>query len=46
VATPFTETNTIRVEMTPGRGTVLQFLLEDSKVVGLYTDGERFEKVR
>lgn len=46
VATPFPETNTIRVEMTPGRGSVLQFLLEDGQVVGLYTDGERFEKVR
>ncbi len=46
MATPFTETNTVRVEMTPGRGSVLQFLLDDGEVVGLYTDGERFEKVR
>jgi len=46
VATPFTEANTIRVEMSPGRGSVIQFLLEDGEVVGLFTDGERFERVR
>jgi len=44
VATPFPETNTIRVEMSPGRGTVIQYLLDDGKVVGLITEGERFEK--
>ena len=46
IATPFPETNTMRVEMTPARGTVIRFLLEDGAVVGLISESERFDKIK
>ncbi len=45
VAEPFTRPNSIRVEMVPGQGEVLQFVLDDANgIVGIDYDGTRFTR--
>lgn len=44
-ATPYTKAETIRVELNPGRGEVIQFVLEEGQAVQLHYDGEPFERV-
>ncbi len=43
-ATPFPEKDTIRVELVPFRGNVLQFVLEEDQVVALRLNGNEFKK--
>jgi len=46
VSTPFTETNTIRVELIPGRGQVFGFRLDDAgEVTGAFLNDMQFERV-
>lgn len=45
IAEPYTDKNSIRVELIPGAGMVVQFQLEDGKVKGFEFDGSRFERV-
>ena len=44
VATPFTEAETVRVELDPGSGRVVAFEVEGGRPVALRYDGERFER--
>lgn len=46
VSTPYTDPETIRVELDPGRGMVVGFEVEDGRPVALLFDGERFERSR
>jgi hypothetical protein len=43
---PFTDENTARVEVIPGQGQVLRFLLENGAVAGLDLDGTVFRRCR
>ncbi|NQZ75419.1 MAG: serine hydrolase [Ekhidna sp.] len=45
-ATPFTSANSIRAEMIPGSGSVIQFKVEDGSVVSLNSNGLTFKKVK
>ncbi len=45
VATPFTEPETARVELIPGRGQVLTFLLDGGQARAVVWDGKTFERV-
>ncbi len=45
VATPFPKKNTIRVELVPGSGEVIQFIMEDGRIAAFETDGDVFRKV-
>ncbi len=46
-ATPFTQKNTMRVELMPGRGEVIRFgLKETGSVAELVYQGEKFERVK
>ena len=45
VATPFTEPETARVELIPGRGQVVTFTVEDGRAVALRWDGLTFARV-
>lgn len=45
VATPYTKENTARVELVPGRGEVIAFLLENGKVVSLRSGDDVYTKV-
>ena len=44
IAEPFTAAETVRVEFVPNNGSVVQFLLADSKVTGLTTDSFDFTR--
>ena len=44
VAEPYTEPNSMRVELMPGHGEPLVFDLIDEKVVSVEYDGIRFRK--
>lgn len=44
-ATPYTKENTIRVELVPGSGDVIEFQYEAGKVTGLRTNDLTFKKV-
>lgn len=44
VATPFTQPETARVELIPGRGQVLTFQLGDDRADAVVWDGETFER--
>jgi hypothetical protein len=47
VSTPYTEKETIRVEMQPGQGEVIAFEAgSDGKIVALNYSGLRFTRVR
>jgi hypothetical protein len=46
VSTPFTETNTIRVELIPGRGQVFGFKVDEGgRVTGAFLNDMQFERV-
>lgn len=45
-ATPFTKKNTIRVELVPGSGEVIEFKYENGKLIGAENDGVLFKKVK
>lgn len=44
VGTPYTKPNTVRIELVPGSGEVLEFMLEGEKVTGIRYDGDLFKK--
>ncbi len=44
VATPFTKENSMRVELVPGSGEVIEFEYEGEKVIGLRTNDLKFKK--
>ena len=46
IATPFTKSETIRVELVPFRGEVIEFIFEEEELVGLKSDGTYFSKVK
>src|SRR4029077_16383965 len=45
VPTPFTQKETIRVEMIPGQGEVIKFEIADGKVVTLTYSGATFKRL-
>ena len=45
LATPYKHENTLRVELVPGSGKVVQFAIENQKVVALKYDGIEFLKL-
>ncbi len=45
IATPFPKENTIRIELIPGSGQVLQFIMKEGQVTGIQADGDVFKKV-
>lgn len=46
MSTPFTNEDSIRVELIPGSGQVIQFLLEKNKISGLNFNGSNFSKIK
>ena len=44
-STPYKNEESIRVELIPGRGQVIQFVTEDQKIIGLKYDGIDFRKI-
>lgn len=41
---PFTDPDTARIELVPGRGQVMHFQLADGQVIGLQTDGPEYAR--
>ena len=46
IATPYVKENTIRIELVPGSGEVLQYQVKDTKVEAIRVDGMEFKKVK
>ena len=44
-AEPYTQPNSIRVEMIPGSGSVLHFQVEEGRVTGAELEGMEFRRV-
>ena len=45
-ATPFTSENSMRVELIPGSGNVMQFYIENGEVAAIGFDGLRYNKTK
>lgn len=45
-ATPFNKANSMRVELIPGSGSVVQFNVENKEVVSISFDGLRYKKIK
>jgi CubicO group peptidase (beta-lactamase class C family) len=45
ISTPFTKEETIRVELIPGRGQVIEFVIENQQIIGLNYTGELFRRI-
>ena len=45
-ATPFKRENSMRIELIPGSGSVVQFYIEDGKVTAIGFDGLRYNKIK
>ncbi len=46
IATPYTKENTIRVELVPGSGDVIEFVMDNGKAKAVRSSGEIFEKIK